>query len=339
MTPDAAARPSHMPSPIDQLDELGPNAARTPWPLAEARRYVHDLTHGANENFHVLSRFIPAHARPDFAAVYAYCRWSDDLADEAPAIDGPGGPASESRAPERLRWWRGQLEACFQTDEPPTHPVFAALRETAQRHGLPIDPFANLLDAFDQDQRVTRYETWDQLLGYCRNSANPVGRIVLMLAGHRPSAGPGAGDPDPASADLERLSDDVCTGLQLVNFWQDVRRDLLDRDRVYLPSAETGLDADTLRAWIETPNDPAARVPYIKAVRALLRKTTPLFDSGDELVRRVNPEYRRAIWLFAAGGRAIARKIDRTGCTTLWRRPTLSKLDKLALLARAQPMR
>ncbi|MAY73365.1 MAG: squalene synthase HpnC [Phycisphaerae bacterium] len=305
--------------PIEQLADLGPNADISALSASGAQKYVDALTAGSDENFHVLSRFVPEAVRPDFAAVYAFCRWSDDLADEAP----------RDQAPELLRWWRRELEACFADPSEARHPVFAALRQTADRHRLPIDPFSHLLDAFDQDQRVARYETWDQLLGYCQRSADPVGRIVLMLAGHRPSS------EDPASAELEEWSDSICTGLQLVNFWQDVRRDLVERDRVYFPSEEAGIDAETLRDWMARPKDPEARVPYIRALRALLHKTMPMFDAAEPLIARINPDFRRAVWLFAAGGRAIGTKIDRSGCPTLWRRPKLTKLEKGSLLLRA----
>src|SRR5690606_29775179 len=134
--------------------------------------------------------------------------WADDLADEA------ADPAAASRL---LAWWRDVLGLCY--DGRPLHPVFVALRPTIERHGLPRRLFDDLLDAFEQDQRMRRYDTWGQLLGYCTRSANPVGRLVLMLLGHH---------------DAERFawSDATCTALQLTNFWQDMRRDVLERDRI-----------------------------------------------------------------------------------------------------------
>ena len=308
--------------PIDQLGSLGPDAEARRWSAVEARDYVRNLTVRSDENFHVLSRFVPTEAVADFAAVYAFCRWADDLADETHRVivDPKDREAARAEALRLLGWWRSELKSCF--DGEARHPVFVALAETADRRGLPSEPFHDLIDAFEQDQRVTRYATWEELIGYCRRSANPVGRLVLGLAG---------------CADESRvaLSDDVCTGLQLVNLWQDVRRDLVERDRVYLPTAETGFDAEDLAKWLERPGDPGVRVPYIRAVRSLLERTSPLFDSADRLIPSVPAAYRGAIWLFAAGGRAVANKIERAGCTTLWSRPRLSKSDKVMLLGRA----
>lgn len=304
--------------PISQLPQWGPDAAYAAPSPADARAYVHALTAAADENFHVLTRFVPVDAAADFAAVYAFCRWADDLADETHRVT-PDPAAARAESLRLLGWWRDELSACF--DAKPRHPVFVALRESAQRRGLPAEPFHHLIDAFEQDQRITRYDTWEQLLGYCAKSANPVGRLVLAIAGHH-----------DAGADVYRWSDDVCTALQLVNFWQDVRRDLLERDRVYIPR-DAGFDEPTLRDWLSRERDPAARVPYIKALRSLLTKSTPLFQSAAPLEAAVHPGYRAVIRLFAAGGRAIAAKIEAAGCTTLWKRPALSRIDKALVLA------
>jgi squalene synthase HpnC len=230
------------------LDRFGPEpqVAAPAVSLDEALAYVRGLASTHYENFSVLSSLVPRELRDDFAAVYAYCRWSDDLADETGADD-----AARARSEALLAWWRGELERCFADpagygEQPGAHPVFTALAQTVRRHGLPAAPFHHLLDAFVQDQRVTRYQTWDELLGYCRGSANPVGRIVLHLGGY----------PDtPENAERYAMSDAICTALQLTNFWQDVRRDLLERDRVYMPTFETGLAAETLRHWAEHGRD------------------------------------------------------------------------------------
>src|SRR5262249_1940359 len=150
------------------------------------------------ENFHVVSFLLPKHLHQDFYNVYAFCRWSDDLGDEI-------GDTGESL--RLLAWWRGELESMYRGQT--AHPVFVALSETVARHQLPIDPFADLITAFEQDQRMTRYRDWDELFQYCRYSANPVGRLVLYLCGYS--------DPE-----RQRLSDFTCTALQLANFWQDV---------------------------------------------------------------------------------------------------------------------
>jgi squalene synthase HpnC len=315
------------------LDRFGPEpqVAAPAVSLDEALAYVRGLASTHYENFSVLSSLVPRELRDDFAAVYAYCRWSDDLADETGADD-----AARARSEALLAWWRGELERCFAdpagySEQPGAHPVFTALAQTVRRHGLPAAPFHHLLDALVQDQRVTRYQTWDELLGYCRGSANPVGRIVLHLGGY----------PDtPENAERYAMSDAICTALQLTNFWQDVRRDLLERDRVYMPTFETGLAAETLRHWAEHGrDDPDARVGFIRALRPLVERTWELFDRGRPLPRTLGPTLRPIVWLFAAGGRSVLRSVERVGCATLWERPTLGTARKGLLIAQAWGLR
>ena len=318
--------------PIALLDRYGPDAAGPPPSRDEAWAHVHQLATGRYENFSVLSRLVPQRLRDDFAAFYAFCRWSDDLGDELGA-----GEAARQRSIDLLAWWRRELHACFaraggDAEAPMRHPVFIALHETIRRHTLPVEPFDHLIDAFEQDQRVTRYGTWDELVGYCSRSANPVGNVVLRFAGHLPEAEGGA----PGSDELFAMSDATCSALQLINFWQDVRRDLLERDRVYVPSEETGVTAEMLRDWLGRPNDPEARVPYIKAIRPLVDRTAELFARGSELPGRVQDRsLRPVIWLFGAGGEAVLRRVRRMGGATLWHRPTLPKWEKAALVGRA----
>jgi len=294
----------------------------------QAWAYVRRLATTHYENFSVLSRLVPERLRDDFAAVYAYCRWSDDLADETGDDE-----MARARSLDLLADWRSDLDRCVaaaRSDagaEPPTHPVYVALADTVRRHELDPAPFHHLLDAFEQDQRVTRYETWRQLVGYCEGSANPVGRIVLALAGHK-------GDR-PGDEDRIRMSDATCTALQLTNFWQDVRRDLFDRDRVYLPRQEAGLDAETLRDWAARPNDPAVRVPFIRALRPLVERTRSLFVEGRPLPATVAPSIRPVVSVFGAGGESVLTRIERAGCATLWSRPTLSPARKAWLVASA----
>ncbi|HEX2971006.1 MAG TPA: squalene synthase HpnC, partial [Tepidisphaeraceae bacterium] len=178
---------------------------------AAAQAATRLLTHTHYENFPVVSIFLPRHLRQDFCNVYAFCRVADDLGDE---MHDP------SQSLQCLADLKQQTRACFAGQA--TTALFLALSATIRRHDLPIQPFLDLIDAFEQDQRVTRYETFDQLRDYCRRSADPVGRLVLYMCGYR--------DPQ-----LHQLSDRTCTALQLTNFWQDVRRDLLERDRIYLP--------------------------------------------------------------------------------------------------------
>jgi len=274
------------------------------------------------ENFSVLSPLVPADLRPHFASVYDYCRLIDDLAD-AQGV----GEAARHRALCLLELARQELRLGAAGTS--NHPVFKALGATIRAKSLPLTPFEDLILAFEQDQRVTRYETWDQLLDYCTRSANPVGRIILMLDGHTPEQHP----------ELFRYSDNICTALQLTNFWQDVRRDLIERDRIYIPLLEFKHTEAELRDWMNRPNDPGARLPYILGLRQLVERTDLLFAEGEPLIRQLSRRLGPAVYLFFRGGRDTLNLILRTGCTTLWHRPKLSKLDKLILILRALTLR
>lgn len=311
--------------PIELLAQVGPGVAQSrAISPAESIAYCRGLAVSHYENFSVLTSLVPERLRDDFAAVYAFCRWSDDLADETGSDH-----AARERSLELLSWWRSGLDACFSdaggsSDE---HPVYVALRATRARHpGLLPKPFHDLIDAFVQDQRVRSYETWDQCVDYCTRSANPVGRIVLTLGGHLDT---------PENAHRYAMSDATCTALQLINFWQDVRRDLLERDRVYLPLADTGISPETLRLWATRGDDPAARVAYIRAIRPLVERTAELFAQGRPLPGTLNRELAPVVWLFGAGGEAILSAVLGIGCATLWERPRLSKPAKAMLVARA----
>lgn len=323
-------------APMQTLGRFGPGADHPAMEVEDALAYVRALTTSHGENFSVLSRMVPPDLRDDFAAVYAFCRWADDLGDETCApVDGgeEAFAAGRARALELLGWWREGLAGCFAfargaAEAAPRHPVFIALAETVRRRSLDEAPFGRLIDAFEQDQRVPRYETWAQVVDYCTRSADPVGRIVLALRGVT---------DDEA---MLQMSDATCTALQLTNFWQDVRRDLQERDRVYLPSAETGLGAGELRAWIDHPDDPSARVRYIRAVRPLVERTRGLFQAGSGLPRAMLADGRAAdlapaVWLFGAGGRSVLRSVERMGCATLWRRPRLGAGRKASLVVAA----
>jgi len=187
-----------------------PDQMQRTWHREEALAYTHWLATHHYENFQVVSFLLPKRLHQDFYNVYAFCRWSDDLGDEI------GDPQESLRL---LAWWRGELHAMFAGRA--RHPVFVALRATVVQHHLPMDPFDHLIQAFEQDQTVTRYRNFDELFEYCRFSANPVGRLVLGLCGYQ-------------DAGRQALSDATCTALQLANFWQDVIVDL-QKDRVYLP--------------------------------------------------------------------------------------------------------
>lgn len=288
-------------------------ASRLPPPgssLERSQEYTRWLARHHYENFTVASRLLPRHLRQHFYNVYAYCRWSDDLADEV---------ASTSVSLKLLDWWEGELRQCYGGAS--THPVFIALHETIRAFDIPVQPFTDLLTAFRQDQHIRRYPTWEAVLGYCRNSANPVGRLILYLGGYR---------------DVERqtLSDFTCTALQLANFWQDVSRDL-DKDRIYIP-------LDALAAHGLTENDLFSRRfddRYARLMRELVVRTRELFKQGLPLLDAVEPKLRVDIELFSRGGLSVLDAIEAIGYNTLQIRPSLSSVAKLRLLTQTYAKR
>ena len=281
----------------------GPHAPPgSPLSLRESHRYCRQLAKRHYENFSVATWFLPARLRRHFYSVYAYCRWADDLADET----GDAG-----RSLDLLDWWETQLRDCYRGKA--LHPVFVSLAETIQEFAIPIDPFVDLLSAFRQDQRVSRYETIDDLLDYCRRSANPVGRLVLYLARCH-------------SADRVRLSDSICTGLQLANFCQDVAGDW-DRGRIYLPQADCRRFGYTEAMFARREPNEAFRqlmIAQVDRAESLLRAGLPLID----LMPR---EFRLDVALFVHGGLAILQAVRRRRFDVWTRRPTVSKMQKLRL--------
>lgn len=327
--------------PIELLRRVGPEGERdgagaSVLTYDQAIAYCRGLATTHYENFSVLTSLVPERLRDDFAAVYAFCRWADDLGDETGST-----PEARARSERLLGWWKDELRRCFAVGENggANHPVYIALRATAQRHPhLTPKPFEDLIDAFVQDQRVgtleNPYQTWEQVVDYCTRSANPVGRIVLTIGGHPPP------EVEPGNADRYTMSDATCTALQLVNFWQDVRRDLLERGRVYVPitgpdGQPTGITPGLLRDWAHRDDDPRARVPFIRGLRPLVEHTAALFDKGRPLPATLDSGLAPVVWLFSAGGDAILRAVQRMGCATLWGRPRLAAPQKAWLVGRA----
>jgi len=291
---------------LSELAKYGPDGDYLPFDRTRAQAYCARLARDHYENFSVASLLLPRRLLRHFHAVYAYCRWSDDLADEAGGGD---------HAVELLRWWRAELLRCY--DGTPRHPVMVALRQTIRVYQIPPGPFLDLLCAFEQDQRVNRYETFDQLRDYCRNSANPVGRLVLYLA---------EGYDEKRAA----LSDHICTALQLTNFWQDVARDF-GLGRVYLPQEDRrrfGYAEDDLAARRFTP-------AFAELMRFEVERTRALFYRGYPLVEEAPEAIRADVELFLHGGLAVLRKIEQIGYNVWRRRPTLAKWEKGVLVASA----
>jgi squalene synthase HpnC len=286
-----------------ELKRFGPDCTYRPLSLTDARRYCTWLARTHYENFTVASLLLPRKLLRHFHAIYAYCRWADDLADEA-----GGGP----QALALLRWWRTELARCYEGR--PRHPVMIALRETIGHFQIPREPFVNLLFAFEQDQIVKRYRTYEQLVDYCRCSANPVGHLVLYLCE--------AYDRQNAA-----LADYICTALQLANFWQDVARDL-EIGRVYLPEEDRARfgysDADLL-GHRYTP-------AFVELLRYEVDRARDLFYRGLPLLEKVTPAVRLDIELFIRGGLAILRKIERCRYNVWAARPVLAKWEKATLV-------
>jgi phytoene synthase len=277
-----------------------------PEDVAGAYKFCQDLAKSHYENFPVASRLIAPRLRKHVAALYGFARIADDFSDE---------PEYEGVRRERLLDWRRQLQQVGKA--PATHPVFVALENTVKELDLPVQPFNDLLDAFLQDTEKKRYATFAEVLDYCRRSANPVGRIVLMVHGYR-------------DADRFRQSDAICTALQLANFWQDVSVDL-KKDRIYIPEEDFkahGYSEGDLRMGVVN-----------EKLRTLMKfqvsRTRAIFEEGRALPDALSWPLSWEIRLTWFGGRQVLRKIQQQDYDTLTNRPALSKLEWLPLLVRA----
>lgn len=283
-----------------------PGATEETWSLRDSLQYTRWLARTHYENFHVVTFLLPRRLHQDFYNVYAFCRWADDLGDEM------GDPALSLRL---LESWREEVREMYR--DRVRHPVLVALHDTVARHSISEDPFADLIRAFVQDQRVTRYQTYAELLDYCVYSANPVGRLVLHLCGYQ-------------DAERRRLSDATCTALQLANFWQDVTRDL-EKGRVYIP-----LDAMNAHGYrLEDLEQRRFNKNFREMMRELVNRAHMLFLQGLPLVEKVGRRLAVDIELFSRGGLAILEKIRAQDYNVLERRPVLGKKDRIALLGRA----
>ncbi len=275
---------------------------------SEALEYTRWLATHHYENFHVVSLLLPKRLHQDFYNVYAYCRWADDLGDEM-------GDCQESL--RLLAWWREELESMYRGHA--SHPVFVALKETVQRYDIPLEPFERLIRAFEQDQMVTRYQTFEDVFGYCVNSANPVGRLVLYLCGYR-------------DAERQQLSDYTCTALQLANFWQDVTVDLL-KDRIYLPLClfeKYGYTEKELREHKFTPAFHSVMVDAVNVAEELFKKGLPL-------IGMLNRRFALDIELFSRGGMRVLQKIRFQDYDVLKQRPHISKPERVGILLQCLP--
>ncbi len=280
------------------------------WSLESANEYCLRLARSHYENFPVGSVLAPPRLRKHFYSIYAFARIADDFADEAYDEDH-----SEQERLGLLEEWREMLRAAFAGRA--THPVFIALAETVKQFELPISLFEDLLTAFAQDVIVRRYHSFDQLLDYCRRSANPIGRLVLLLFGHR-------------DHQLHTWADDICTALQLANHWQDVRVDL-EKDRIYLPAEDLArfeIAEDDLQSL-------GAGESFQRLMKFEIDRARELFARGKPLCTSVGGRLGlelRAVWF---GGALILDRIEQNGYDVFTRRPVITSGDKLKILFRA----
>ncbi|MCC7349205.1 MAG: squalene synthase HpnC [Phycisphaerales bacterium] len=275
----------------------------------QARRHTRGIALSHYENFTVVSLALPRHLRQDFYNIYAFCRHADDLADEI---------ADKNESLRLLDELRREVGRMYQQGaEGVDHPILVALADTVQKFDIPADPFLALIDAFEQDQRVGRYETYEQLRDYCRRSADPVGHLVLYLCGYR-------------DANRQRLADFTCTALQLTNFWQDVVPDL-GRGRIYLPLE------DLERFGVREEEIIQRRVSenFLQLMKFEVERAEELFVKGEALLPLVEGRLRTDVALYGRGGRAILDRIRGVGYDVLSQRPTLNKWAKLGLFAQA----
>ena len=280
--------------------ELVREPPAAPPTLEEAFRFSAQLARRHYENFSLASLLVPRRLRKHIFSLYGFFRTTDDLGDEAPG--------------DRLALldrWEKELEAAFRGEA--RHPVMVALGETARRFDLPIEPFRKIIQANRMDQKVHRYRTYGELLRYCDHSANPVGRLYLMLFGYRDEG-------------LFALSDATCSALQLTNFWQDISRDL-EKGRIYIPLEDMEMfgysEEDLLRGMVDQR--------FRRLMELEVGRARELFRKGYPLYQYLKGFLRVEARLFSEGGLAVLRKIERLNYDTLHYRPTLSRAEKFSI--------
>lgn len=284
-----------------------PLQSSTAWDVESSYAYCEQLARSHYENFPVGSVLVPKHLRKYFYSIYAFARTADDFADE-----GYNDNHSEAERLALLDEWRLMLQDCFAGRA--THPIFIALNDTQQKCQLPISLFEDLLSAFSQDVVNRRYQTFDELLDYCRRSANPIGRLILLLFGYTDES-------------LHILSDHICTGLQLANHWQDVAIDL-QKDRIYLPEDDLKTYGLTIEALQQQQLSPS----FLELMKFEVERARQLFAKGKPLCTAVTGRLSielRVVWL---GGSRILAGIEANGYDIFNNRPVITKRDKIRIL-------
>ncbi|MDR3228986.1 MAG: squalene synthase HpnC [Puniceicoccales bacterium] len=290
--------------------------------LAESYARCEKLAREHYENFPV-ARLVPRALRPHVAAIYAFARTADDIADEGYAATDTPSPAPALSEEARLAALREMDAQCLavaagRAPDPQSEWIFLALGDTLRRFAIPPQLCLDLTSAFAQDVTKRRYADFAEVLDYCRRSANPVGRLVLLLHGY---------------GDAERfaMSDAICTALQLANFWQDTAVDWKKDKRVYLPLEDLARFGTTPEAIGAAQASPQLR----ECIRFNVERTQALFEKGRPLPAALRFPLSleiRATWL---GGTTILRKIRARDFDTVSGRPRINSWDKLRLLGRA----
>jgi squalene synthase HpnC len=269
----------------------------------DAFRHCLAIARDHYENFPVASHFIPGRLRPHVAAIYAFARAADDMADE--------GSRTPTERLDALAAWESNLDGCYNGEA--VHPVFVALADTVRRFDIPRKPFAELLTAFRMDVTCNRYERFEDLLGYCKHSANPIGYLVLCIF-------------EEVREENVRFSDQICTALQLTNFWQDISLDWR-RGRLYVP-------LEDLERFGYTEYDLEHAVAddrFRPLMEYQVSRTRDMFWKGKELLNRVGGSLRFELLLTYRGGMAILDAIEGIGYDVLNRRPVLSAWNKFSI--------
>ncbi len=283
---------------IRSMYHLEDRPAGEEWTVEESYTFCRNLTYSHYENFPVGSLLIPKHLRKHVHAIYAFARVADDFADEE---------EYKGTRLERLSEWGELLKECYHGQA--KHPIFIALGETVKEIELPIELFEGLLNAFKMDVTVTRYEDFGQVMGYCRYSADPVGRLILHLFDYR-------------DEELFRMSDNICSALQLANHWQDVTIDL-KKDRIYIPREEMKREGYTENELFSHVYDER----FYRLMDSLVQRTWDLFDRGYPLLERVRWPLNAELRFTWMGGVTILSRIFENRCDVFSSRPTLSKWD------------
>ena len=269
----------------------------------QAFAFCENLARTHYENFTVGSILLPKETRPHIYNLYAYCRLSDDIGDEI------GDP---QKSLEIFGSWRKELLSCY--DGSPTHPVFIALQQSIRKYNLPIEPFQKLIKAFEMDQTIHRYDTFEKLTNYCEHSANPVGRLFLNIFGYQ-------------DEERRKLSDYTCTALQLANFWQDIPIDY-QKGRIYIPLE----DMERFRYTESELSQKIYNDAFIQLMQHEINRADDFFQKGLPLAKSLTGKIRIDVECFSRGGMKILDKIRKINYNVLNHRPTISKWNKAWLL-------